>query len=306
MSASGRHVIAVIGIDRYHHWRPLDNAVSDAMGAAAVFQRLGFAQITAPLLDDAATGSAIQSLVTDDLKQLGPDDSLVVFYAGHGGHQNRFSYANGIILTGIKLGVFESMLDAKGLQATHEELKLIYTWVVADADAMRDYLRVHLDGMIVNLGTVVQLKSILAEKEFLPLYELAHNGYNPWDAPTSPIYLAKIYTPKIDLAGTDATIEFLLKGTNGQLVTILNANYKGVLEQGTTTMLTFVGGNLGTITSLKLTALNSDINSDWLPSKMSLVSNKDANEYWFHFAPDEWLVKGSPLVKAAESGTPAV
>jgi hypothetical protein len=37
-------VIAVIGIDGYHHWRRLSNAVRDAQGAAALFEQLGFQQ----------------------------------------------------------------------------------------------------------------------------------------------------------------------------------------------------------------------------------------------------------------------
>ena len=82
--SSGRNVIAVIGIDRYASWRRLTNAVSDARGAAELFRTLGFALVTEPLLDERATGDAIQALVTDDLQTLGPDDSLVLFYAGHG------------------------------------------------------------------------------------------------------------------------------------------------------------------------------------------------------------------------------
>src|SRR5262245_42399730 len=85
LGSAHRDVIAVIGIDRYLRWPRLSNAVRDACGAAALFEQLGFEQITAPLLDDRATGRAIQSLVTDDLRELGPDDSLVLFYAGHGG-----------------------------------------------------------------------------------------------------------------------------------------------------------------------------------------------------------------------------
>jgi uncharacterized caspase-like protein len=81
----GRLVIAVIGIDRYQRWPRLANAVRDATGIAALFERLGFAPAIAPLLDDRATGKAIWSLATDDLRALRPDDSLVVFYAGHGG-----------------------------------------------------------------------------------------------------------------------------------------------------------------------------------------------------------------------------
>src|SRR5262245_60497575 len=85
---SGRNVIAVIGIDRYQHenWRRLANAVADARGAAEMFGKLGFEQVAA-LFNDQATSEAIEGLVTDDLKQLGPDDSLVLFYAGHGNTQ---------------------------------------------------------------------------------------------------------------------------------------------------------------------------------------------------------------------------
>ncbi|HEX3480099.1 MAG TPA: caspase family protein [Kofleriaceae bacterium] len=79
----GRNVIAVIGIDGYHHWPPLANAVNDATRAAAVFQQLGFAPI-ATLLNGDATRTAVQSLVTTDLQRLGPRDSLILFYAGHG------------------------------------------------------------------------------------------------------------------------------------------------------------------------------------------------------------------------------
>jgi eukaryotic-like serine/threonine-protein kinase len=86
VGSPGRTVIAVIGVNRYAHWPRLTNAVKDAEGALALFQRLGFEQITEPLFDGEATRDAIQALVTDVLPtKLGSDDSLVLFYAGHGG-----------------------------------------------------------------------------------------------------------------------------------------------------------------------------------------------------------------------------
>ena len=84
-SPAGRMVIATIGIDRYRDWPSLGNAVGDAQGVRSLFQRLGFEEVTAPLLDEQATGHAIHALVTDGLTCLGPSDSLVLFYAGHGG-----------------------------------------------------------------------------------------------------------------------------------------------------------------------------------------------------------------------------
>jgi uncharacterized caspase-like protein len=167
MSASGRHVIAVIGIDRYHHWRPLDNAVSDAMGAAAVFQRLGFAQITAPLLDDAATGSAIQSLVTDDLKQLGPDDSLVVFYAGHGGTR-RHTLGDRAVKTGYLIPVDAS--DAPDRVSTWLDLE---GWLRAVALLPPRHILVMLDACYsgIALDPVIKWRDI-ATNEDAPLATL--------------------------------------------------------------------------------------------------------------------------------------
>jgi len=46
--------------------------------------RLGFVEVTEPLLDGAATSEAMHRLVTTDLAHLAPDDSLVLFFAGHG------------------------------------------------------------------------------------------------------------------------------------------------------------------------------------------------------------------------------
>src|SRR5215510_13641524 len=80
----GRSVVAVIGIDRYATWPRLSNAVSDATAVSELFQRFGFTEAVLPLLDEAATCEAMWRLVTDDLAKLATDDSLVLFFAGHG------------------------------------------------------------------------------------------------------------------------------------------------------------------------------------------------------------------------------
>lgn len=88
--------IAVIGIDRYRcrDWQRLENAVSDARGACDAFVKLGFKVAGEPLLDDAATHEALHRLVTDDLSRLGKEDSLILFFAGHG-HTVITDYADG-------------------------------------------------------------------------------------------------------------------------------------------------------------------------------------------------------------------
>jgi hypothetical protein len=83
-NGGGDRYIAVAGIDCYAAWPRLQRAVSDARGARDTFVRLGFKEPRPPLFDEAATGDALRSLVADDLRTLGKDDSLVVFFAGHG------------------------------------------------------------------------------------------------------------------------------------------------------------------------------------------------------------------------------
>ena len=81
---AGKPIIAVIGIDHYAAWPRLENAVGDAAAASRMFRHLGFDEVTSPLLDRDATGEALRRLVTEDLAQLSSDDSLVLFFAGHG------------------------------------------------------------------------------------------------------------------------------------------------------------------------------------------------------------------------------
>lgn len=89
--ARGRDVIAVIGIDQYHHLQTLHNAVSDAQGVRKLFiEQLHFVELTQPLFDEQATQDAVISLVRDDLaSKLQPEDSLVLFFSGHGYTETR-------------------------------------------------------------------------------------------------------------------------------------------------------------------------------------------------------------------------
>ena len=92
--------VTVVGIDRYRAWSKLQRAVNDACGARDAFVKLGFKELRPPLLDEAATGAALHRLATDELRVLGREDSLVVFFAGHG-HTATTSYSGGMV---TKLG----------------------------------------------------------------------------------------------------------------------------------------------------------------------------------------------------------
>lgn len=82
----GRFIVVVIGINDYANWQKLKNAVQDAIGfQQTLIDKLGFLAPIPPLLDQAATKDAIEALIEDQLREvLEEDDSLVLFFAGHG------------------------------------------------------------------------------------------------------------------------------------------------------------------------------------------------------------------------------
>ncbi len=81
----GRSLVVVIGINEYVHWQKLKNAVQDAIGLQqTLIDKLGFSAPISPLLDEAATKTAITSLIEDQLREELQDDNLVLFFAGHG------------------------------------------------------------------------------------------------------------------------------------------------------------------------------------------------------------------------------
>jgi hypothetical protein len=100
----GRRVIAVIGIDRYAHWRRLYNAVSDAKKIEQTFVELGFETLAPGLFDDGATHAAIDDLLDTLGRQLTPLDHLVLFFAGHG-TAHTHSAGGHVVTTGFLIPV---------------------------------------------------------------------------------------------------------------------------------------------------------------------------------------------------------
>ncbi|MCC3473793.1 MULTISPECIES: GUN4 domain-containing protein [unclassified Microcoleus] len=82
----GRSLVVTIGINEYVHWQKLKNAVQDAIGLQqTLIDKLGFSAPIPPLLNEAATKAAIESIIEDRLREeLQENDNLVLFFAGHG------------------------------------------------------------------------------------------------------------------------------------------------------------------------------------------------------------------------------
>jgi len=80
----GQQYAVFIAIDRYKEWPPLKNAVSDAEHMRTVLEKRYYIDQVYTLYDDQATKEKVMQLFENLSIKLRPEDSLFVFYAGHG------------------------------------------------------------------------------------------------------------------------------------------------------------------------------------------------------------------------------
>jgi len=216
-----------------------------------------------------------------------------------GAGQKRFAFANGSIVPAVKFGLFKSILAAKAVQARGgaESFRLVYAWVINSESSLRSYLDVHVDGFIMDVEAVPTLLRVLEEPHFARMYELAANGYNPFDAPPPPRYLLTVKTRDVRKAGTDVPVRFTLEGTAGTLETTLDADFRDILERDNTDFLTLEGIDIGEVVRLTVAQQSSGLNSGWLPEFIRLESSLLPAPLTFQFGEDEWLTFGNSVTK---------
>lgn len=141
---TGKLHIVAIGIDRYRSkgFNRLHNAVSDARGAVKAFTDVGFAERKL-VLDEDATKQALERLVQDELRTLDQDDSLVLFYAGHG-HTETHYFGDGA---------------------------RVKTGYLIPADAERDQVN-----SWINLGNWLDTVDRLPPRHILVILDACHSG----------------------------------------------------------------------------------------------------------------------------------
>ena len=82
--AVGKQYAVFIAIDRYKEWPPLKNAVSDAEHIRTVLEKRYYIDQIYTRYDEMATKEEVMKLFENLSNELRPEDSLFVFYAGHG------------------------------------------------------------------------------------------------------------------------------------------------------------------------------------------------------------------------------
>lgn len=91
-TGNGKNYFFGIGIDRYEHWEPLNNAVKDVNDFISVLTRqYQFSPDQVVTLFNAhATEGEIYHKIRELKRKLKPEDSLLVYYSGHGHYDEEF------------------------------------------------------------------------------------------------------------------------------------------------------------------------------------------------------------------------
>ncbi len=80
----GKQYAVLIAVDRYKNWIALRNPVEDAKEIKEILSRRYFVSNFLELYDEAATKAGIIKLFNRLISTLEPEDSILIFYAGHG------------------------------------------------------------------------------------------------------------------------------------------------------------------------------------------------------------------------------
>ncbi len=153
---SGKRWGVVIGINNYQHVSPLKYAVNDARAVGSKLKNLGFDEVIS-LENEEATKSGIEGALNGLANDVGLNDTVVVFFAGHG---NTLEMPNGsrlgywvpvdgdveqVIATGISMEtirLLSQVIPAKYLlyliDACYSGLALRQTW---PGDGDRGFVR---------------------------------------------------------------------------------------------------------------------------------------------------------------------
>jgi hypothetical protein len=182
-------------------------------------------------------------------------------------------YGNGIAVANSVLGpdVRPSMEQACEMRAAAGALTFIYVWSVNDANLMRDYLRVGVDGFITD--NLPLLTSVLQEDEFRSIFRAPTRADNPF-TPANLAYGVGVFTGNVEGAGAgpDAHVQFTFTGASGSVVTLLDATLPNRLDQNSWTFMTVASGDLGALQSVTVEFVPGGGSTTWFLDRIEVVS----------------------------------
>ena len=139
--AVGRQYAVLIAIDRYNNWMALRNPVKDAKEIKEILSRRYYISDFIELYDAAATKSGIIRLFDKLINETKPEDSIFLFYAGHG-HLDKSSNTGFWIPVDGGTDVYDqaNWLPNSQIRGFISNLKARHVALIADACFSGDFL----------------------------------------------------------------------------------------------------------------------------------------------------------------------
>ncbi len=183
----------------------------------------------------------------------------------------RQCYGNGISFLNSLLGpnVRPSLERACELRAAGGAPRFAYAWTVDDANLMREYIRIGVDGIITN--DVARLRAVAAEPELRSTVRLATRTDDPCAGPRAAYGLI-VHTGDKWMAGTDANVTFTLTGATGSSSVTVNTRWRGRMDRNGWNYVTLESGDLGPLQSIAVQRDNQGIAPGWYLDRVAVES----------------------------------
>ena len=139
--AVGRQYAVLIAIDKYVNWMALRNPVKDAKEIREILSRRYYFSDFLELYDGAATKAGIIRLFDKLISDTKPEDSILIFYAGHG-HLDKSSNSGFWIPVDGGVDVYEqaNWLPNSQIRGFISNLKARHVALIADSCFSGDFL----------------------------------------------------------------------------------------------------------------------------------------------------------------------
>ena len=217
-------------------------------------------------------------------------DAVVQFFRSR--HVTNFGYGNGISVLNAWLGrrYRFAVERACAVRAQTGDPKFVYVWTVNDSDDQHEYIRIGVDGVITD-DIPMLLRVVQANPTRI---RMATTADSPFVTPRSE-YGLSIRTGDLPLAGTDATVNFTIRGRDGTTSETLNASLIKRLEADNWTSMTVPSQDLGPLTSLTVASDGLGASPDWYPEHVLLGSHAYQAAGISEFR--QWIAGNEPVTK---------
>lgn len=153
---------------------------------------------------------------------------------------DRAGYGNGataLFGVGLPTPNLAAQMDAGVALRALGQLRFVYPWVLVARDTMREFIRIGVNGVMVDTSNADRLVEVLTS-DFADRVRVATRADDPFQPDSSSVL--QVVTKDVPHAETDALVELELELENGtQLKRVVDGGYRGRFERGTSTFVTF-------------------------------------------------------------------